>query len=255
MTRVLEHQSTLRVDLRLEVVGPAHPLCSAHASYQALLALRKAINGELAGLRDNRFTSRLPCCVGPELPPVRPHRRLRRPSGLGGQSGRYAASPRRGGWRGCVSGRASRLCATRVAPRRRAWHLAKAKIPGSPGPATFNLGFLLQERGEVETAEAACVRADRMGDAAAAFNLGMLWLERADDESATAAFGRAAERGIAAGGVFLQVLSQPAGSARFREILSIACARDADHLRNVVNIGLLMETTGRHDAAASLGGR
>ena len=122
---------------------------------------------------------------------------------------------------------------------------SQAKIPGSPGPATFNLGFLLQERGEVETAEAACVRADRMEMQRPR----SIW-ECSGSSERTMSRQRprlaAAERGIAAGGVFLQVLSQPAGSARFREILSIACARDADHLRNVVNIGLLMETTGRH---------
>jgi Flp pilus assembly protein TadD len=51
---------------------------------------------------------------------------------------------------------------------------------------------LLQERGDVEGAEAAYRRGDERGHAVAAFNLGVLLQERGDLEDAEASYGRAA---------------------------------------------------------------
>ncbi len=63
------------------------------------------------------------------------------------------------------------------------------------GAAASNLGVLLEESGASAQAEAAYRRADQRGDAAAAFNLGVLLEERGDLADAEAAYRRADQRG------------------------------------------------------------
>jgi len=63
--------------------------------------------------------------------------------------------------------------------------------------AAFNLAALLVERGDLDGAEAAYERAGQRGDASATFNLGVLLERRGDFEGAATAYGRAAEDGPA----------------------------------------------------------
>jgi peptidoglycan hydrolase-like protein with peptidoglycan-binding domain len=70
----------------------------------------------------------------------------------------------------------------------------------------FELGLLLEERGDLAGAEAAYLRADQRGHPAAASNLGVLLEERGDRTGAEAAYRRAAERGGANGTFNLGVL-------------------------------------------------
>ena len=59
--------------------------------------------------------------------------------------------------------------------------------------------MLLEQRGDLDGAEAAYRRADARGDATGAFNLGGLLAERGDLAGAEAAYRRADERGDAGG--------------------------------------------------------
>jgi tetratricopeptide (TPR) repeat protein len=63
----------------------------------------------------------------------------------------------------------------------------------------LGLGVLLERRGDLEGAEAAFRRADQHGDADGAFNLGVMLQRRQDLEGAEAAYRRADERGHRAG--------------------------------------------------------
>jgi Flp pilus assembly protein TadD len=65
---------------------------------------------------------------------------------------------------------------------------------GHPAGAT-NLGVLLEQRGDLVGAEAAYRRADERGDATGAFNLGSLLAQQGDLVAAQSAFERADERG------------------------------------------------------------
>jgi TPR repeat protein len=65
---------------------------------------------------------------------------------------------------------------------------------GHPAGAT-NLGVLLEQRGDLAGAKAAYRRADERGDATGAFNLGSLLAEQGDLVAAENAFRRADERG------------------------------------------------------------
>ena len=70
----------------------------------------------------------------------------------------------------------------------------QADEAGDPA-ASYNLGVVLQTKGETEEAEEAFRRADERGHPIAPFALGELLEERGDHEGAREAFERSAERG------------------------------------------------------------
>jgi tetratricopeptide (TPR) repeat protein len=101
----------------------------------------------------------------------------------------------------------------------------------------YNLGVRFRQRGELEEAEAAFLRADEMGLGEGSSNLGFLLQARGDLEGAEAAFRRAVERGVDAGAFNLGVLLQQQGD--------LPGAREAYELA---------EELGDEDAANNLGG-
>lgn len=78
---------------------------------------------------------------------------------------------------------------------------------GHPAGAS-NLGVLLEQRGDLGGAQAAYRRADERGDATGAFNLGSLLAEQGDLVAAESAFRRADERGSAEAALNLGLLLQ-----------------------------------------------
>jgi tetratricopeptide (TPR) repeat protein len=77
---------------------------------------------------------------------------------------------------------------------------------GGVSAASFNLGVLLEARGDLEGAEGAYRRADDRGDASAAVNLGRLLEERGDLEGAEAVYRHGDKRGIGPASYNLGVL-------------------------------------------------
>ncbi len=119
---------------------------------------------------------------------------------------------------------------------------------GTDADATFSLGVLLEEQGNVEGAEAAYRRADTLGHPAAASNLGVLLEQRGDRKGARAAYRRADERGEANGafnlGVLLEAQGDPAGAeAAYRR------ADQRGHAAAASNLGVLLEGRGDQDGA------
>jgi peptidoglycan hydrolase-like protein with peptidoglycan-binding domain/tetratricopeptide (TPR) repeat protein len=109
--------------------------------------------------------------------------------------------------------------------------------------AAFNLGGLLAERGDLPGAEAAYRRADERGDAGAASNLGVLLERRGELAGAERAYRRADERGDANGAFGL------GGRLAQRGDLAgaIAAYRRAEQRgdpRAALNVGVLLEHAG-----------
>lgn len=117
-----------------------------------------------------------------------------------------------------------------------------AQLPTDINEA-FNLGVLLEERGDLAGAEASYRRADDHGHAAAASNLGVLLEGHGDQISAEAAYRRADRRGEADGafnlGVLLDAKEDLAGAeAAYRR------ADERGHAAAACNLGVLLEEQG-----------
>jgi tetratricopeptide (TPR) repeat protein len=106
-----------------------------------------------------------------------------------------------------------------------------------------NLGFLLGERGDVDGAEAAFRRADEDGDPNGAFNLGILLRERGDVDGAEAAFCRADERGDPIGACDYGALLGQRGDVRGAEA-AFRRAEERGNPRGAFNLGVLLEERG-----------
>jgi peptidoglycan hydrolase-like protein with peptidoglycan-binding domain/tetratricopeptide (TPR) repeat protein len=118
------------------------------------------------------------------------------------------------------------------------------------GPAASNLGVLLHERGASSEAEAAYCRADEYGDATGAFNLGVLLQERGAVAEAESAYRRAEQRGYAAAASNLGVLLEERGAPTEAE----AAYRRADERGDATgafNLGVLLHERGALDGAES----
>ncbi|HZV73234.1 MAG TPA: tetratricopeptide repeat protein [Conexibacter sp.] len=114
--------------------------------------------------------------------------------------------------------------------------------------ATYNLGVLLKQRGDLDGAEAAYRRADERGDAAAASNLGLLLQDRGDLDGAEAAYRRGDERGQAAATFNLAALLEERGDrdgahAAYRR----ACELDIGI--SATDLGALLQARGDLDGA------
>ena len=108
-----------------------------------------------------------------------------------------------------------------------------------------NLGVLLEQRGDLDGAEAAYRRADERGDTSGSFNLWRLLADRGDLAGAAAAFSRADQRGDAAGATNLGMLLEQRGDFAGAE----AAYRRADQrgdANGAFNLGALLE---RNDVA------
>jgi tetratricopeptide (TPR) repeat protein len=116
------------------------------------------------------------------------------------------------------------------------------------GPATFNLGYLLQEEGDLAGAERAWRRADDLGSAAAAFTLGVLYYERDEASAATAAWRRAAELGLRKAEILARVVDSPRSETVDDAIREAGEAGDASTL---LNLGLVLEHTGDVEGAVN----
>ncbi len=124
---------------------------------------------------------------------------------------------------------------------------ATAAVNGNATPAVngeataaFNLGVLLEERGDLAGAEAAYRRADEAGHGAAASNLGVLLEERGASAQAEAAYRRAVGRGDATAafnlGVVLEERGELAGAeAAYRR----ADERGSGEVANLARAALL----------------
>jgi peptidoglycan hydrolase-like protein with peptidoglycan-binding domain len=144
------------------------------------------------------------------------------------------------------------LLAARYARRRAIERPSPAPAPNGRPPtangstgnqgdaAAFNLGLLLEERGDLAGAEAAYRRADQRGHGAAASNLGVLLEERGAPAEAEAAYRRADQRGDATAafnlGVLLEERGDPAGAeAAYRR----ADQRGNEEVANLARAALL----------------
>jgi peptidoglycan hydrolase-like protein with peptidoglycan-binding domain len=125
---------------------------------------------------------------------------------------------------------------------------ARADVAGH-GPAASNLGRLLEQEGALAEAEAAYRRADQRGDAHGAFNLGLLLDGRDARDEAAAAYRRAVDRGHDAAASNLGVLLEEQGAVAEAE----ATYRLADERGDAIaafNLGVLLEERGASAAAA-----
>jgi tetratricopeptide (TPR) repeat protein len=117
----------------------------------------------------------------------------------------------------------------------------QADDPEVAGVAAFNLGLLLQERGDLDEAVAAFRRADEHGNVGATTRLGLQLGDRGDLAGAEAAFRRADERGDALAAHNLGVLLKKRGDLAGAE----AAFRRADERGNASGAkalgGLLLE--------------
>jgi Flp pilus assembly protein TadD len=146
-----------------------------------------------------------------------------------------------------------------VAARRGDWERAeRALVPAGHADdpevarvAGFNLGELLQERGDREGAEAAYRRADAHGHAEAAVSLGLLLQERGDLEGAKAAYRRADQRGHAGAANNLGVLLFERGHPNEIEEAEAAFRRAEERgdPGASFNLGLLLGRRGDREGA------
>ena len=123
----------------------------------------------------------------------------------------------------------------------------RADALGDPR-APSNLGVLLEGEGDSAGAEAAYRRADGRNDALGAFNLGVLLEEQHQLEAAIAAYRRAWQRGHGEAAANLGVLLESAGDAEGAEV----AYRGADALgdaHGAFNLGVLLETRGDFEGA------
>lgn len=118
------------------------------------------------------------------------------------------------------------------------------------GIAAFNLGVLLERRGELEDAEVAFRRADELGDGSGSNNLGTLLKKRGEVAEAEAAFRRAEERGSHAGANNLGVILEQRGDLDGAQELYERADEDGS-ARGASNLGVLLEESERPEEAMS----
>ena len=125
----------------------------------------------------------------------------------------------------------------------------RAAERGDPVAAS-NLGVILEHRGDLAGAEAAYRRADERGDVNGAFNLAALLAQQGDLASAEDAYRRAASRGDADAAANLGILLEQRGDLTAAE----AAYRHADEAGDAaaaVSLGLLLEHRGDRAGAVA----